>query len=278
MGERTTDRPPEEEPGFRVWRGRPYVAMPTHMHDQVEINYTVEGRLTYLLAGSVVSVKPGRLSLFWAGMPHSVVGGSGVETFYWAYVPLVWVMRLGLPAGFMRRIMGGEMVSDARPSAEDGPMLERWSTELPGASEVRRRLIVREVEARVMRLALAHDEAAERDPDPARRGPMGKVIGMARFVAENHAGPLPLDDVARYVGLHPNYAMTLFHRHYGMTLSSYLTRLRVCRAQHLLLSTDTEISRVAFEAGFGSISRFYEAFKGVSGQTPRQYRLHPGPR
>lgn len=78
------------------------------------------------------------------------------------------------------------------------------------------------------------------------------------------------------MGLHPNYAMTLFRRHYGMTLSTYLTRLRVCQAQRLLVSTELEISRVAFETGFGSISRFYEAFKEISGQTPRQYRLLPG--
>jgi AraC family transcriptional regulator, melibiose operon regulatory protein len=71
--------------------------------------------------------------------------------------------------------------------------------------------------------------------------------------------------------------MTLFRRHYGITLSTYVTRLRVCQAQYLLLSTDQEVSRIAFETGFGSISRFYEAFKAVSGRTPRQYRLLPNP-
>ena len=278
MKERFTKTAPEEAPGFRVWRGRPYVSMPAHRHDQVEINYSVGGSLTYLLAGSTVTVRPGRLSLFWAGMPHSVVGATGGETFYWVYVPLVWVMRLGLPASFMGRVMGGDLISDARPSAEDRPMLDRWSGELPDADDARRRLIVREVEARVMRLALSQEGAGEEVRDPAQRGPVGKVSDMARFVAENHADPLRAAEVARHVGLHPNYAMTLFRRHYGMTLSAYLTRLRVCRAQHLLLSTDAEISRVAFESGFGSISRFYEAFKKISGQTPRQYRLRPSRR
>ena len=58
-----------------------------------------------------------------------------------------------------------------------------------------------------------------------------------------------------------------------MTLGRYLTRLRVCQVQYLLMSTDWEVSRIAFETGFGSLSRFYEAFKAVSGRTPRQYRL-----
>jgi AraC-like DNA-binding protein len=247
--------------------------MPSHWHDQVEINYALGGSLTYLLAVSVVRVPPGRLALFWAGMPHSVVRRTEVEEFYWVYVPLVWLLRLGLPSSFMRRLMGGEMICDAEPLETDRPMLERWSSELPHADDERRRLVIREVEARIMRLALAQAGEVGGEHVPSEVGGVRKVSEMARFVAENHAGPLRLDDVARQVGLHPNYAMTLFRRHYGMTLGGYLTRLRVCQAQYLLISTDWEVSRIAFETGFGSLSRFYEAFKTVSGRTPRQYRL-----
>jgi len=247
--------------------------MPSHWQDQVEINYALGGSLTYLLAGSVVRVPPGRLALFWAGMPHSVVRRTEVEEFYWAYVPLVWVLRLGLPSSFMRRLMSGEMICDAEPLETDRPMLDRWSSELSHADGEHRRLVIREVEARIMRLALA--EAGEEGGEhvPSQVGAVRKVSEMGRFVAENHAGPLRLDDVARQVRLHPNYAMTLFRRHYGMTLGGYLTRLRICQAQYLLTSTDWEVSRIALETGFGSLSRFYEAFKAVSGRTPRHYRL-----
>lgn len=263
----------DEAPGFGVWRGQPFASMPSHWHDQVEINFAVGGSLTYLLAGSVVRVPPGRLALFWAGMPHSVVNRTGTGEFYWVYVPLVWVLRWGLPNSFMGRVMGGEMIVDTAPLEADLAMLDRWSEEMPHADDARHRLIIREVETRVTRLALNQADEPDSEHLPTETGPVRKVSEMARFVAENHAGPLRLEDVARHVRLHPNYAMTLFKRHYGITLSTYLTRLRVCQAQYLLLSTDQGVSRVAFETGFGSISRFYEAFKAVSGRTPRQYRM-----
>lgn len=264
-------------PGFRVWHGEPYSTMQAHRHDEVEINYAVGGSLTYLIAGSAARVEPGRLSMFWAGMPHSVLRRTGVERFYWVYVPLVWVLGLGLPESFLQRLMSGELVADSEPNeASDRAMLDRWSEELPDADDARRRLIVREVEARVIRLALAQPHRADDAPLPSADGSAGKVADMARFVAERHAGSLSVGEVAEHVGLHPNYAMTLFRKHYGMTLSAYLTRIRVCQAQNLLITTDLHASRIAFDVGFGSVSRFYEAFKGISGCTPRQYRLESG--
>ncbi|MBA2692233.1 MAG: helix-turn-helix domain-containing protein [Rubrobacter sp.] len=55
-------------------------------------------------------------------------------------------------------------------------------------------------------------------------------------------------------------------------------RARSCQAQHLLISTDHDTARIAFEVGFGSTSRFYEAFKKTSGRTPRKYRMGTRPR
>lgn len=278
MVDRSIDTDVDEAPGFRVWRGEPYASMPFHWHDQVEINYAVGGSITYQLAGSVVRVPPGRLSLFWAGIPHSVPSRTDMECFYWIYVPLVWMLRLGLPRAFMRSVMGGEMVVDADPLAADREMLERWADELVGADEPFRRLIVQEIEARILRFALSQPDEAEGGLPAPRDHPAQKVSEMARFIAHNYAESLRLRDVAQHVGLHPNYALTLFSRSYGMTVNAYLTRLRVCQAQGLLISTDWDTPRIAREVGFGSPSRFYEAFKAVSGKTPRQYRLLPGMR
>ncbi len=267
----------DEVPGFRIWYGWPPASMPPHWHDQVEINYAVGGSLTYLLAGSVVEVPPERLSLFWAGMPHSVVNKTGIEMFYWIYVPLVWVLRLGLPNPFMRRLMTGDLIVDADPLEADRATLDRWSDELPDADLSRRHLIIREVETRLIRFALAQKSEDNNDHATYEEGPVQKVSEMARFIAENYARPLRPGDIARHVGLHPNYAMTLFRQHCGMTLNTYLTRLRVCQAQYLLISTNRDVSQIAFDTGFGSISRFYEAFKAMGGHTPRQYRMQSAP-
>ena len=128
-----------------------------------------------------------------------------------------------------------------------------------------------------MRLALAQPDGPAGEHAPPEAGPLRKVSEMARFAAENHAGPLRLADVARHVGLHPQYAMTLFRKHYGITRSPYVTRCASARLSPCS-SPPTGTSRGSvFETAFGSISRFYEAFKAMTGRTPKQYRQLPKP-
>ncbi|MHB0958716.1 MAG: helix-turn-helix domain-containing protein [Pirellulaceae bacterium] len=55
----------------------------------------------------------------------------------------------------------------------------------------------------------------------------------------------------------------------------YVTEHRLAHAQRLLVTTEELIVNIAFSSGFGSISRFNEAFRQSFGCTPRAYRrLH----
>ena len=79
-------------------------------------------------------------------------------------------------------------------------------------------------------------------------------------------------DVARAAGLHPNYAMTLFKKAFGITIKQAVTRHRLDAAQSLLLATDASIASIAFDCGFGSLSSFYEAFEKRFSVSPASFR------
>jgi len=83
---------------------------------------------------------------------------------------------------------------------------------------------------------------------------------------------LTIETIGREVGLHPNYAMSLFRKAFGTTLIDYLTQHRVSHAQRLLATTDQKIVDVALNSGFGSISRFNDAFRRACSCSPRDYR------
>jgi len=95
---------------------------------------------------------------------------------------------------------------------------------------------------------------------------------MARYMAAHAAEPIGVAEVAQAAGLHPNYAMAVFRRVLGTTIASYLTRQRLHLAQQRLVASRRDIANIAFDCGFGSVSRFYEAFGRHFGTSPHRYR------
>ena|SRR5476649_1655420 len=95
---------------------------------------------------------------------------------------------------------------------------------------------------------------------------------MACFIAQRYTERLTVEEIGKFVKLHPNYAMNLFQKTFGTTLINYLTQHRVSHAQRLLVTTDSTIADVAFDSGFNSISRFNDAFRRAGGCSPREYR------
>ena len=92
---------------------------------------------------------------------------------------------------------------------------------------------------------------------------------MACFVARNYTSRIQVKDIAECVGLHPDYAATLFRKTFGTTLNVLMTRHRVAHAQRQLVTTDERIVNIAQDSGFDSLSRFNRAFKQLAGTTPR---------
>lgn len=77
-----------------------------------------------------------------------------------------------------------------------------------------------------------------------------------------------------------NYRPSSFHAHFvaatGTTPLRYLTERRISIACDLLRQPHRNILDVAMECGFSTPSRFYAAFKQVTGQAPGQWRKANG--
>ncbi|WP_433984118.1 AraC family transcriptional regulator [Tunturiibacter empetritectus] len=64
----------------------------------------------------------------------------------------------------------------------------------------------------------------------------------------------------------------LFKRQTRMTLGMYVAHLRVGHACALLLNSEKPIAVIADEVGYGNLANFNRQFKGLKGQTPREFR------
>lgn len=270
--------------GFVSWRGTPNLMTRLHRHEEVECNFIERGAITYLHRDKLVTLHPARLTLFWAAIPHRLISFPKSTVAHWLNIPLRWLLQHQLPTNLVQAILQGEIIeeSDLTQFDFDLRLFHRWHQDLKSPSPERQLICHLELQARLRRLAFSAKSLASSRPlaSESRRGApsasspeaIGKVELMARFIAENYTEPLRVANIAKLVGLHPNYAMSLFRKAFGMHLSDYLTQQRLAHAQRLILTTDRKILDIALEAGFGSASRFYAAFHRAYGQAPGDYR------
>jgi AraC-like DNA-binding protein len=104
--------------------------------------------------------------------------------------------------------------------------------------------------------------------------PLRYVVAMLRHILEHLSEPLRAEDVAKVVGLHPNYALNLFTDVMHVPMHKFVVRMRLIRARHLLFEGNLSIENVAFRSGFSALSQFYVQFRNAYGLTPRQMRAH----
>lgn len=250
-------------------------------HNEIEVNFLEQGALTYLLAGRKVTVSAGRFSLFWAAIPHQIIGFEGGRPYYVVTIPLAWFLGLKLPERLLLPLLHGGCASepDGGRADSDSMLFGTWLEDFRSDRAERKRVALYEIEARLLRLALAlpEDAGGGARPKAARQAVVGeggvsKVEQMAAFIAQHYVEALTVGRISASVGLHPNYAMNLFQATFGTTLLAYLTELRVSNAQRLLVTTGDTVMQVAMASGFNSISRFNVAFRDICGMSPRDYR------
>lgn len=100
-----------------------------------------------------------------------------------------------------------------------------------------------------------------------------KISRIAGFVNKNYRETITLRTVARQFGISEYYLSRKFKSVTGFSFSSYLNTTRINIAKKLLREANMNITRIAEESGFNSITHFGRIFKTTTGLSPRAYRL-----
>ena len=121
------------------------------------------------------------------------------------------------------------------------------------------------------RVRSPHDR--QRLPLRARLGVQNaKVLSIIEFMEANIAEPLPLVDIAGYVGLSRRQIERLFQQHMGRSPARYYLEVRLDRARHLLMQSTIPVVDVAIACGFVSASHFSKCYREMYGKSPLQER------
>ena len=93
-----------------------------------------------------------------------------------------------------------------------------------------------------------------------------------RYIEENYAKDISLDDVSRIVNISPYYFSKIFKEESGYNFIEYLTNVRMDRAKELLDNSDLSMKEICAMCGYTDPNYFSRSFKKNVGVTPTEYK------
>lgn len=99
-----------------------------------------------------------------------------------------------------------------------------------------------------------------------------EVSEALRLIRKNLKQEITLESIAQEVGMSPNYLGTLFYQQTGERFRDTLIRLRMERANELIMHSPLKIHEIAQQVGIQNPQYFTYLYQKVYGVTPVQMR------
>jgi YesN/AraC family two-component response regulator len=98
------------------------------------------------------------------------------------------------------------------------------------------------------------------------------VFKITNYIKKHCGEKLTLDQLAKEVYLSKSYLSSIFKQETGMSLTSYITKVRVEKSKKLLLEDCLSLAVISAQCGFKDQSYFTKVFKKETGVSPKRFR------
>ncbi|WP_348946150.1 AraC family transcriptional regulator [Chitinibacter sp. FCG-7] len=95
---------------------------------------------------------------------------------------------------------------------------------------------------------------------------------VTQYLLDHYDQPLDLVRLAQLANLSANSLCRSFKQHTRMTLSDYLSQLRIARACEALIEGQEPISVIAYRVGYTHLTHFNRQFKRIKQLSPSEFR------
>jgi len=100
-----------------------------------------------------------------------------------------------------------------------------------------------------------------------------KIAEIKQYVADHYMKKLTVPETARKFFFSAGHFSRFFKQELGVSFMTFVNMYRISQAEKMLRNTRCQITEIAFNCGFGSISQFNRVFKNVKGISAQTFRL-----
>ena len=250
--------------------------IPIHWHDEFEIIYVKSGFLTVSISGENYIGKPGDAFVVSPGNLHFMGSQTGNVDYFTFLFPLKYISfrtddilddKLLEPLNSGHLIISPEMEDTVKEQCEQ-------LVEIYGAKkEESQSKITAQIKTKIILLQFILElwkKGFIVENDTGGKNTVEKE--MVSYIQQNFTGKILLKEFGKQFHLSEKYISRYFKEHFHITISQYVTYLRLEHAKQLLQDTDIPVTEVAMQSGYQNVSYFIRSFKKTYGMSPLKYR------
>ncbi len=116
----------------------------------------------------------------------------------------------------------------------------------------------------------------EKEQAPEDQTPTEVIANVREYISRHYQSDIRVEELAERFFFSKEYLTRLFRNQYGCAIYEYVLQLRMNNAREYLMDPGMSIQEIAEKIGYSSANYFGKAFKRRYGQTPSEFRDHPG--
>ena len=95
---------------------------------------------------------------------------------------------------------------------------------------------------------------------------------VIEYIKNHYAERISLDELAELEHISKSYLSRKFKERTGLSVISYINRIRIERSRQFLMMSCLSIDEIAYQVGFDSPKYFHRVFKEITGESPAGFR------
>ena len=250
--------------------------IPVHWHDEFEIIYVRSGFLTVSISGESYIGKTGDAFVVSPGNLHLMGSQTGTVDYYTFLFPLKYIsFRTDdmLDEKLLEPLNSGHLMICPRVNDTAKELCEQLIKIYEAKNDESESKITTQVRTKIILLQFILEmwkKGFVIENDTSGRNIVEKE--MVSYIQQNFTGKISLKEFGEQFHLSEKYISRYFKEHFHITLSQYITYLRLENAKQLLQDTDLSVTETAMQSGYQNVSYFIRSFKKAYGISPLKYR------
>ena len=250
--------------------------IPVHWHDQFEIIYVRSGFLTVSISGESYIGKTGEAFVVSPGNLHLMGSQTGTVDYYTFLFPLKYIsFRTDdmLDEKLLEPLNSGHLMICPRVKDTAKELCEQLIEIYEAKKDESESKITTQVRTKIILLQFILEmwkKGFVIENDTSGRNTVEKE--MVSYIQQNFTGKISLREFGEQFHLSEKYISRYFKEHFHITLSQYVTYLRLEHAKQLLQDTDIPVTDVAMQSGYQNVSYFIRSFQKAYAVSPLKYR------